>query len=650
MRPIGLIVLSALSITAGSLGCQPGFVGQAIRPTDITASQALEEEQAPSCVDVAPYSEPLIVDWRSKGRLDLEIAMRSGVAVVAYDCDRFELLTNCKLKGSYSFAAVSRKEEVIQLKNEDEVKANLPLSGAKLGAGLERGAAIDLALVLVGKKTTTVSDAWREQLVGDNCRRATHFVRAATVGAFAVQKGSVGRARAAAELFGAEIGGQSRSERQSKMSDGSLEACRTSSPRDPAPPDECRAAVRLELVPVQEGAPKLDAPKSKSTGLKAKENPCPEGLVLTKDKCMVDTGDPHLCAPDDVGGCEAQCNRGHADSCLNLAVALMYKARSEQDAQRIIAATNKACAGGNLTGCSASAFMYGKCRAKSNPCVRRDLAKSRALYTKACDAGYGQACQRLAGDIQWEKYGRVTPERAKEITTLYERSCKLGHHSGCWDLSSLYMRGEHVERDVVRAIELLRRSCDDGHLRSCSKLGRTYSDGRQISKDFPRAARHFQTVCDAGQIYGCLKAARIHDKGARGVPKDEAKARRLYEQACFPKKKQPPGFDGPPACHRLGQMLHDAVGGPADKRLAARAYDEACRVDTRYCVEASEVFAERSVDLLAEGCSRLGRGATCEALEKRDLERAKRVYGAKCAASELKTTSACESAKRLGSK
>lgn len=640
-----IVLLSCLMVVA-SLGCGAGAIGQAVRPDEISANQAFDEDEAPSCVDVAAYGEPLIVDWRSKSRLDLELAMRSGVAVVSYDCHRFELLTDCQLKGSYSFAAVSRKEEVIQLKDSDEVKANLPVSGAKIGAGLERGASIDLALVLVGKKATTVTEAWREQLIGDSCQRATHFVRAATVGAFAVRKGSVGRARAAAELFEAEVSSGSSSERQSKMSDGSLQACRVSTPRDPAPPDECRAAVRLELMPVKEGKPKLGA-AVRNEGLKAKDNPCPKGLVLTNNKCTVDSSDPHLCAPDDIAGCQTQCDRGHADSCLNLAISLMYEARTEADAQRIMVATDKACEGGNLSGCDASAFMYGKCITDSKPCVRRDLAKSRALYSKACDAGFGQSCARLANDIKWAKYGAITPDSAKTITELFDRGCNLGHHSACWDLSRLYLRGEHVERDVVAGIELLRRSCNDGHALSCMDLARAYSDGRDISPDFPRAARHYEAMCAAGRLFGCEKAAEIHDKGADGVPKNEAKARSLYFKACFPAEVHVAGSATARSCGRLGEMMRGALGGPENGRMAARAYDEACLRSSEHCVEASEVFAERSLELLADACGRTGWGKACDALEKRDLERAKEVYKAKCATSESKTIDACKRAERL---
>lgn len=101
----------------------------------------------------------------------------AGSKVPTFDCQRFELLRQCRLSGSYGFAGVSRKEDVIQLTSSDELSANLPLSGAKLGAQLERGVSIDLALITIGRKASTLEAASRHELLGD-CRGASHFVRA----------------------------------------------------------------------------------------------------------------------------------------------------------------------------------------------------------------------------------------------------------------------------------------------------------------------------------------------------------------------------------------------------------------------------------------------------------------------------------------
>jgi uncharacterized protein len=57
---------------------------------------------------------------------------------------------------------------------------------------------------MVGKRKTTWANALQQDLRG-NCDGATHFVRGATVGAFAMRSGVMGRARSVAELFGAGL-------------------------------------------------------------------------------------------------------------------------------------------------------------------------------------------------------------------------------------------------------------------------------------------------------------------------------------------------------------------------------------------------------------------------------------------------------------
>lgn len=170
--------LAATSLVAVVLGaCAPGAAGSAVRPNDPTAAQAVGE----SCPIVVDYGQPLVVDCKPHQRANLEEAMNAGVAVVAYDCHSLRLLSDC-LDGSYGTLGVSRKEEVIELENADEIKANLPTFGGKLAidfkAEMQRGSALNLAMIMVGKKRTTVSSAERGQLRG-TCDGATHFVRGA---------------------------------------------------------------------------------------------------------------------------------------------------------------------------------------------------------------------------------------------------------------------------------------------------------------------------------------------------------------------------------------------------------------------------------------------------------------------------------------
>src|SRR5688572_24606002 len=113
--------LSALSLASTLLfACGPGTAGNAVRPEAPSGAEAMEEPTNAQCKGVAEHAEPLIVDWRSKERLDLELSMKKGVAVVSYDCSQMRVLKDCSVEGSYEYAGVSIKEDLVQLENADE--------------------------------------------------------------------------------------------------------------------------------------------------------------------------------------------------------------------------------------------------------------------------------------------------------------------------------------------------------------------------------------------------------------------------------------------------------------------------------------------------------------------------------------------------
>ena len=171
--------------------------------------------------------------------------------------------------------AVSRKTESVQLANTDEVRANLPFSGARLvdmGYGMQK--AIDVGYVMVGKRTTTLRAASADELTG-KCAGATHFVRGAYGGAFAVSTGTLGQTRSAVNLLGAGVSAESVSAKQVDRRDGDPAACKSASLDAVRPPDECTSLLRLELVSLSPGL-NAHTPASVATmDLPAKQ--CPMG-------------------------------------------------------------------------------------------------------------------------------------------------------------------------------------------------------------------------------------------------------------------------------------------------------------------------------------------------------------------------------------
>jgi TPR repeat protein len=526
------------------------------------------------------YAEPLVVDLSATDRVDFEAAMDGGVALVNYDCKTVRLLKDCRLSGDYKFAGVSRKEEVIHLDNRDEIRANLPISAnVKAGGELERASALDIAYVLVGKRSTSAL-VHRTVLEGSQCGEATHYVRAATVGAFAIQTATKGRVAAAAEVFGTSTSAQSGSEKQSAKKDGDPKACEQSKPNASAPPGECRSAIRFELVPIQDNfaaKDKKDDKKDDKKGnseAKSLSDPCPEGFHLISGKCSLKTSDTkvaYLCHKRDVADCEAQCAAGHMGSCYNLGnLAFMnyYKDVSNeqniQDEKRALSLWKQSCEGGVLQGCS----DYGYARSTKSGGMPPDTQEAVSYSLKACDGGFHEGCSNLAG---WYLNGRAGVE--KDVPSgmqFLNRACKLGDSDSCLELGEFYFSGKYVARDPITGDKLLSQFCNQGNDHACADLANhllgLYDDDEAPEKPVPE-------IKDAKARGRALyeKACKASDKSISFSPCDtlgrllseegDPRGRSLLSERC-PDSQTDKSLH---ACSYLGASLFDGKGGPADK-------------------------------------------------------------------------------------
>lgn len=620
------------------LGCGPGALGEAVAPKATTAAEALgDDELALTCRGVPEYGAPLIVDWNAQQRLDLEYRMNQGVAVVAYTCERFEVLDRCSVAGGYRFAGVSRKEDVVKLESRDELGVNLPMSGASLAASLERGSSIDLGLVLIGKKATTVRAVARPMLVGD-CKGATHFVQAATVGAFAMDRGTVGKTRAAAEIFSASASGASNHESQTKSRDGDLQACRTATPDAEAPPGQCQAALRLDLVPILAKLPKdaeqpADA-KAEAPPPPQEENTCPEGMVRQGDICAQPAPQEGAlgCAGGILADCERSCQSGDMEGCVRLASAHELGNGVERDRKRAVALYDRACKAGHLRACTEGGRTKARCRKYQERapygCLEQgDVSGAAADMSKACDSGYGRACLELGMGSD-----EVVAASGRTALHFLERACDLGEGMGCSLAGFAYLRGEAgASQDVPRGTELLRASCDGGELMSCMLLQSLYSGKGEMGTERQplKLLDLHRSLCRRGHKPNCFHAGEMLSDGKEGIGANRKEAERHYELACQSHRPVPK------ACLQLG------YAHMIEPERALRYFSLACTHGGEGCLDAARIAraqtlpklhkqcesgegracAELADALVEKGCVTKG-GADCLELEKRDPDKA----------------------------
>lgn len=523
-------------------------------------------QRANTCTGAGKYAKPLIVDLDQDTRATLEAAMKKGVVVVAYDCASLRVLPSCRLaEGSYEYAGVSRKEEVIQMKSEDDVHGTLPISAVKVSAEVKSGRAIDLALVRVGMTSTSLGSVSRSELKG-GCDGATHFVQSATLGAYSMATGSVGKVGAVAEMF--NVGASSESERKAMNKDGLLEDCKKSDPDAAAPPTECRAPLQIDLQPIVGEVAATPKPakaeeKSEKDDFRASSevtNPCPEGFVFAGGICSRPSSAPKLCDPTDETECTAECDKGSAESCLALGNLLKKSKRRPQ----AMAPMKKACDLGNADGCGSLADLMDP--QDDGPSVTEEARAALVYAEKGCRDGSGFACE-VAGDYLTHPFYKIVDNAGG--LKAYERGCTLRRGSACYEAAALHAKGgKGVLRDIPRAVKLLARACQAGDAVQCTELGNAtlsgkafgvtsdefkvpgvarlaYRRGCVLSKDWCEDGIKMMSRvgdfdemnalatygCDSGDDPSCYLLGKAYDEG-KGVAADPAKAKQLYKKAC----------------------------------------------------------------------------------------------------------------------
>lgn len=564
------------------LSCGGGG-GNLVRPKDFKGADALGA--GATCAGAAKFARPLTIDLDSDTRGDLEAQLGSGVVVVAYDCVNLRVLSNCKApNGNYEYAGVSRKEEVVQMKGLDELKVNLPLGAAKLSSEVQAGRTIDLALVSVGRRSTTLSSLERSELTG-GCEGATHYLQKASIGAFSLATGSNGKVAGVADMFGKSASGSSSEERSSTSTDGSLEACRTSDPDSDKPPSQCRTPIRVELIPIREGAvAAAPPPPAQGAGVEVQENACPEGFKVVEGVCTNKLDTAFLCDPKNEQECREQCEKGNAGSCANVGALIANTywkitwAKAREDARPFF---KKACDADDLVGCAG----YVRTTFPSEKDIKGKLAEAKpllALDKKACDAGIGMACFDLGTYLGAVYEGQPFTD-IKASLGYFERSCKLGHPDGCNTAGLL-----HMSVDKAKGMALYERGCDGGDGFVCNQLAMRLITGMDgVTKDLKRGERLTRRSCELN-IENCGFSSELLTKSGK-----TAEALKLAKHGCEGKDTRTGLDEGDQgraqvyrggACKELGDIYAEGRGVTKDAAKAKEYYTLGCKyADRRAC-------------------------------------------------------------------
>lgn len=236
----------------------------------------------------------MIVEWPSADRLDLEAQARKGILVVRYEGCEMEVLRACQVTGAYRYAATTRQDDRVHIRDEDALYANIPVYAAKFEGALKSAGELTVAMSMVGRYEATRTGLRRSDLVGE-CSRATHVITSLTAGAFEFYSGAEQGKSAGVDVLGVGAGAKTSSVHTTLNRAGKPEACDKASVRDSEPPDGCGALLRVEVAALEPAAPvALSVPPT--VGGTASTPACALGSAWDGTRCAPVRGD-QFCAP-----------------------------------------------------------------------------------------------------------------------------------------------------------------------------------------------------------------------------------------------------------------------------------------------------------------------------------------------------------------
>lgn len=598
--------LGALALLLSACGPKQ-TAGEAVRPKELSAGEALRGDGKTGECSASDDDRTLIVDLAPEDRKDLENMLRQGkVPVVSYDCASLKLLRRCSMRASFEYLGASPRKNVRSIENQDAISAEVPLASAKLRASVSAGRKVDIALAEVGTRSASFELVARAELEGvgpKDCEAATHFVRAADIGAFAIAQRTSGEAAAAAQIFTAGGSGDSKSAMSSMNSEGKLDTCEQAKESDKDAPEGCRVPLRLHLRRLVADAKEKEAKEQereregdKAEGSGRPDAPCPTGKVRAEGGSCV-APSPNIrfqCRSGELEECKQQCEKGHAGSCERLGGMLLYgsppnaKVKIERDAEAAISALEKACdmkrRDARPVGCVtlASAYKMASFGGPPKPGQpprkppteaerRASHAKASAVLEHACKALDGYGCYALGREEENGAPGGGGGDVDRALHH-YKRACSLGHASGCLTAARLYVEGkrapdgsEAFKKSPTEGLAILDASCQSGSTVACGQLATYLTTDKYKVKDVPRAAKVFKGLCEKKSLSGCAEHALLQLRGEGGVAKDPKAARETLEKLCYDAKVAA-------ACYGVGLLKESGDAGVTKDEAKAAEY------------------------------------------------------------------------------
>jgi hypothetical protein len=251
------ILLASLSIV-GTTSC--GGSLPAVGPSrDSGQSSLMDETLAGKSCDAANHDKPFVIEWDATDMSIFEGRAATDVVFVKYEGCKLQVLDGCandSIRGSLgAYRPVewtSGSVERIEINNEGELYAKLPLGVATLGGRVHAGESFAMEYFVSGVRSSTRSAMYQGDLQNiAGCKGATHFVYGYALGAFALKSKTDVGGEVTAEVQGIGAGGKQQKTSKAEKEGGVLSTCRTETAKETR---TCQIPIRLILRPLEAGA------------------------------------------------------------------------------------------------------------------------------------------------------------------------------------------------------------------------------------------------------------------------------------------------------------------------------------------------------------------------------------------------------------
>jgi hypothetical protein len=207
------------------------------------------------CTVAKSHDRPFVVEWDATDLASFEARTQRGIVFVKYSGCEMTVLdcADPSIPGKYGKYAdpqwTSGGVEQIDIKDEGELYANLPLGAASLAGKVEGGDELHLRYYVSGVATSTRDAMYASDIAGNaKCKDATHFVAAYNLGAFEISSSARDAESAKVGVGNVGAGGEKRHEEKRLKQGGKLDTCTMHDQT------ACRVPIRLVVRPVQSGA------------------------------------------------------------------------------------------------------------------------------------------------------------------------------------------------------------------------------------------------------------------------------------------------------------------------------------------------------------------------------------------------------------